>query len=459
MIPTKSQKRGVENFVVAKTTSTTIPVTGTLVDSSTGNVNLADGQLGIVAASSFGSVALNSFMDATPTLAENAVIAIYQGTSASANVVGSTAQYPLWVRSFAKTHDIDGRNNNILVTKQAFRLAAHNTWVVGVPSSSSTGAINVLDETEYRLNIGFRSRRVDIMMGTQVQSANLPISVVSPDFTALAATYPLPIDWIVTMFGYEINRNSSAFLAYNRYRGSSPVVALAVGIANSGPSGAAAGTAISGLTAGSTLAIFNYKGVVRSITLTAENLASINAAATASGFTHVFTIDTANAGTATGGTATGLFIMALDHNTSFVDRIPEVKVNLQVALPSGFDYETVSNVEAVRPDEGQGYGRVLDLWYQSTQGQRLYAQRHTEDPVINFPSPVDAAQNYVTYVIQHGTVDNPDIHSLVYSPKRDIILIPRYSSGTTAHPSIALLDTALNSWLPTTGNAAILNLV
>jgi len=459
MIPTKSNKRGVEKFLVAKTSSTTVPVTGTLVDSSTGNVNLADGQLGIVASSSFGTVALGSFMDATPTLAENAVLRIVQGTQYSANVVGSTAQYPLWVRSHESSHEIDGRNNNILVTKQNFRLAAHNVWVLGVPTAATAGDINVLNTTEYRLSIGFRSRRYDELMATNVMANTLVLSKTTPNFTTLSATYPLPIDWIVTQFGYEVNRNSSAFLAYNRYRGSAPVVALAVGEALSGPGGAAAGTAISSLTAGTTLAVFNYRGVVRSITLTEEILASINAAATASSFTHVFTIDTANAGTNVGGTATGLFLIALDHNTAYVDRIPQTKVNLDVKLPAGFDYTVVSNVETVLTDEGQGYGRPLDLWYQATDGQTKFMQRNTVDPVINFPSPVDTAQRYVTYVIHHGELRNNDIHHSSYAPKREVILIPRYSIGTTAHPVIALLDTALNSWLPSTGNPSILNLV
>lgn len=459
MLPTKSLKRGVESFVVAKASSTTMVTSGTLSNSSTGNVNLADGQFGIVARSSFGTVAPNSFMDATPVLSENAVIAIAQGTSASANVVGSTANYPLWVRSHEVTADIDGRNNNVLVTKQAFRQASHNVWVLGVPTTATSGEINVLDEKEYRMTIGFDSRRFQEFMATTVQAATLNINKTTPNFTDLSATYTEPTDWIVTQFGYEINRNSTAFTAFNRYRGSSPVVALAVGVALSGPGGAAAGTAISSLTAGSTLAVFTYRGIVRSITLTDEILQSINDAATASSFTHVFTIDTANAGTATGGTATGLFIIALDHNTSYVDRIPQVKVRLKVGLPGGFDWQNVSNVEAVKSDEGQGYGRVLDLWYQSTQGQRKYAQRHTVDPVINFPSPVDTSGKYVTYVIHHGNDGSSDFNGVNYAPKREIVLIPRYSTGTTAHPVIALLDTALNSWLASTGNSSVLTLV
>lgn len=459
MTPNKTNKRGVESFLVASTSATTIPTSGTLSDSSTGNVNLTNGQLGIISSSSFGSVAPESFMDATPTFAEAPVISLVQGTQYSASVNGSTAQYPLWVRSYERSKPIDGRNNNVLVTKQAFRLASHNVWVVGKPSTATSGGINVLDSTTYKLTIGFRSRRLEENMATTVQAANLSLTQTTPNFTDLSATYPLPVDWIVSKFGYEINRNSTAFNAYNRYRGASPVIALSVGLALSGPGGAAAGTAISGLTAGTNLSVFKYRGVVRSILLTTELLAAIQAAATASGFTHVFSIDTADAGTATGGTGTGLFIVALDHNTAYVDRIPQVKVSLQVGLPAGFNFTTVSNVNTVREDEGQGYGRVLDLWYQATAGQRKYTQRHTQDPVVNFASPVDTTQQYVTYVIQHGDNSSPDVHNIIYAPKREIVLIPRYSTGTTPHPSIALLDTALNSWLASTGNSNVLNLV
>lgn len=452
-------KRPVESFVVAIAGQSAMPTSGTVSDSATGNVNLANGQLGIATASQFGTVAPLTFMDATPTLAENAVISIYQGTSSSANVAGSTATYPLWVRPFEKTQDIDGRNNNILVTKQAFRLASHNIWSIGVPSSSTTGEINVLDETEYRLNIGFSSRRYDEFMSTGRQTANLPISKTTPDFTALGYTAVLSRDYIVTQFGYEINRNSNAFLQTNRFTGTDPVVAFAVGIALSGPGGAAAGTAISGIAAGDSFAVFNYKGVLRNITITEEMLASIVAAGTASGFTHLFTIDLANAGTATGGTATGLFIMALDSKIAYIDRIPEIKNRLFVGLPAGFDYSTVSNVERVQADEGQGYSRPLDLWYQATQGQRKYSQRHTEDPVINFPSPIVDGQQYLIYNILHGTTNQPDPTTLSYSPKREIVLIPRYSTGTTTNPLIALFDTALNTWLPTTGNPLIATIV
>jgi hypothetical protein len=289
-------------------------------------------------------------------------------------------------------------------------------------------------------------------MATQVQSANLTISKTTPDFTALGyASDALKRDWIVTNFGYEVNRNSTAFLSFNRYRGTSPVIALAVGTDSS------AGVLISGLNAGSTLAVFTYKGIVRNIVLTEEMASSIKAAALAADpdLTYVYTIDLANAGSTTGGTATALLFVALDHKPVYEDWIPQVKVRLQVGLPSGFDFNTVQVREFRSANEGQGYARQLNLWYQNTAGQRKYTQKHTTDPVINFPSPVVTGQQYVTYIINHGEVSNPDINSLVYSPKREVVLIPRYSTGTTTNPLIALFETAVNTWLVSTGNTAI----
>jgi len=446
MIPTNSQKRGVETFVVNRAAQTLMPSGGTtLSNSSTGNVNLSNGQLGIVSMSPYGTVALNTFIDDTPTFAEAPVIAIYQGTEYSQNVVGSTATYPLWVRPFEKTQDIDGRNNNIIVTKQAFAAGSHNVWVVGNISGATTGAINVVDneETEYRLNVGFRSRRYDELMATQAQTSNLTVGVTTPKWP-IGTADDLQRDYIVTHLGYQVNRNSKAFLSTSRYRNTAHVVALAVG------TDATAGTTVASLTAGTALAVFNYKGIVRSITLTQEMVTSLQTAATASGFTRVYTIDLANAGSTTGGTVTGLFLMALDHTPVYEDWIPQVKVALQVGLPSGFDVTTVQNRSYVNAAEGQGYGRQLDLWYKNTAGQRKYTQKHTTDPVINFPSPVDTTITYSTYVIHHGTTSNPDINSIIYAPKREVVLIP-----TTNITLIGNFENVMNLWLASTGNPAI----
>lgn len=440
-------KRATESFIVAKQGASTIPVTGTISNSSTGNVNLTEGQLGFISQSSFGTVALNSFMGATPTITESPKIAIYQGTSASANINGATATYPLFVRPFEKTNDLDGVNSKIFVTKQIFRLAANNIWTLGTISSTATGEINVLDETEYRMYITFNSRNMDEMNNGVYQNGGLRVSITTPDFTTLGTSAVLARDWIVTKLGYEINRNSSAFSLSQKYRGTDPVVAIAVGITT--------GTAISGITAGDSFAVFTYNGVDRSITIDAELLASIVAAGTASGFTHLQKIVLSEAGTTGSGTATGLFLIGMDRTLSYVDRIPEKKVRLRVGLNAGFDYSTVRLVEDNRADEGQGYSRQLEILYQNTAGQRKFAQRHVEDPVVAFPSPIVDGVQYHIYNINHGRSEQISVAGVSFSPYREIICIPRYSTGTTTNPAIALFDTALNSWLTSSANPVI----
>ncbi len=144
-------------------------------------------------------------------------------------------------------------------------------------------------------------------------------------------------------------------------------------------------------------------------------------------------------------------IMGLDDKTAFVDFIPEVKNRLQVGLTSGFNYPIVYNEELVKADEGQGKGRVLDLLYKATQGQRKYGLLHIEDPYVAFPSPVVTTTNYNVYNILHGNTNNPDIGSQTTSPFREIVLIP------TANTSLVTAFSAfLNAWLPATGNNAII---
>lgn len=454
-----NRKRATESFIVSIAGQSTMPTSGQYYNSATGNVSLANGQLGIVSASQWGTVAMNNFIDGSPTFAEAPVIAIYQGTSASGSVATASATYPLSVRSFEKTNSIDGRQKNVVVTKQPFRGAEYNVWTLGTISSTAAGEINVADETEYRLTVAFSSRRTDEHLSTGNQVASLPLTLTTPNFTDLGITDVLARDYITTHFGYQINTNSAAFLRSNRFQGSDPVIAFAVGIANSGPGGAAAGTAISGIAVGDTLAVVTIDGIDRSIVVTQEIHDSLTEASNDSGFTHIFKIELANAGTATGGTSTGLFIMGWDENLAFVDRIPQRKVRLRVALRSGFNYQTVSNKEYVMADEGQGYSRQLELLYQATQGQRKYAQRHVEDPVINYPSPIVDGQQYVVYNINHGRSEQVDTTNVIYSPYREIICIPRYSTGTTANPLISNFDTVLNAWLTATGNPTIVTVV
>ena len=456
-----SNKRPVESFVVAKQGQTAIPSSGTL-NNTNGNVNLNDGQLGVVSDSVYGTVALNAFTDATPTIAEAPVIAIYQGNSNSGSMNTASATYPLWVRPYERTSPIDGRGE-VVVTKQVYRGPAHSTWIVG-DATGEAGEINVLDETEYTLTTMFRGRRVEEFYSSQ-QAASLITSVTTPNFTTLGKTETEGRSWLVHNLAYDINLNSTALNVNPRRPHKSPVVAFAID--TTGASGDAigenmGGSASTALAAGDAVGVVNTDAGVRSITLTEAMATSIkNAALALAGGVianlewSIVTIDLASAYT---DTADLIMLMALDETTAYVDYIPQVKVRLEVGLTRGFDYSTVTNAQYVYADPGQGDGRSLNLWYAATQGQRKYNLRHVEDPVVNFSTtPFSTSITYCVYNIKHSSSRQVDTFNTVLQPFNEVIAIPTFSSGTTPNNVITLLDTAFNAYLAsTTHNTAII---
>lgn len=449
---TTNSRRANEHFIVSLAARTTMPVTGTLSNTTTGAVNLLDGQLGFVATSANGTTGHWSFTDATPTLAEAPQIAIVQGTPYSANPTTLGVPYPLWARPYEIIQPIEGRNQEVRVTKQAFTEARHNIFQIGVANAASTGNVNVLDNTAYQLAIRFTGRRQEELYGRS-QTAMLRANFAGANFSAtgLNLSTTLARDYILTNLAVDINQNSEALTGTGIRKGSDPVVCFGLGIAT-----ATGATEIATLAVGQVVPVYkNAQGVIRSITLTSEMLASIAAASAASpAFTHILTVSLADAGITTGGTVEALWIMATDERIAFVDYMPQVKVYLQVGLTAGFN-SAVNVAELVKGNEGQGYGRVLDLQYKATQGQRKYAGQHHEDPVINFPSPVLTTEKYVVYTINYGTPNPYSVFTGNSLPHKAIICIPAESAPTVTNALIATFDSTLNSWLTSTGNTVI----
>jgi hypothetical protein len=458
-----SNKRPVENFIIGKQGVTTMVATGNLNDTD-GDVRLADGQLGIVSDSIYGTVALNAFCDATPTVAEAPVIAIYQGTSDSAAMATATATYPLWVRPYERTAPIDGRGR-LTITKQIARVPSHSIWIVG-DATGNDGEINVLDETEYTITTMFRGRRIEEFYSEQ-SAASLIVSVTTPNFTDLGKTETEGRSYLVHNLAYQVNQNSKVLNLNTRRPSKSPVVAFAID--TTGASGTAIGENAGGspstaLAAGDVVPVVNTTAGLRNITLTEAQAESIkNAALELAGGViadlewTIVTIDLASAYT---DTVDLIMLMALDENTVYVDYIPQVKVRLEVGLTRGFDYNTVLNAQYSYADEGQGDGRSLNLLYNATQGQRKYNLRHEEFPVVNFDTaPFDTAITYCVYNILHSSARQVDTFNTVLQPFREIVAVPTYSSGTTPNNVITLLDNAFAAYIgSTTHNHAVIAL-
>jgi len=455
-----ASQRANENFIVSNpTTIPDFPATNAGILLSTGannifNAPLHNGQLGFVADSPFGTAAMHSYLDATPTVTESPVIAIYQGNENTRNVSTASATYPLSVRPFERTAAIDGRNR-ITVTRQNYRIPTHSTWVLGQPNAATTGKINVLDLTEYQLRIAFRGRRVDEFYSEQA-AASLVSSITTPDFTTLNTGVNSARAWIIHNLAYNINRNSQAFAQTSRFPSNVPVVAFVVS------STATAGVQIGGaspITGGTAVTVVDVAtGTDKVLTLTESMATSIkNAFLAKSGLpllSVTWRIIPANLADTTTGSADMLVLMALDETLAFNDRIPQVKVRLDVGLTRGFEFETVSNLEWEQADEGQGLGRVLDLQYQATQGQRKYTLRHTLDPVINYPSPVNKNEVYNTFTIMHEYYHQNSFWGGDTIYRREIVLVPNSSVANIIAVSTNL-ETYLNSFLASGNNGTV----
>ena len=454
-----NNKRKLESFVVAKVGQTSIPTSGTYYNSGSGAVSLNDGQLGIISDSVYGAVAANVFVNATPTIATAPVIKILSGTAQSANPA-APATYPLWNRPFRATSAIDGRNT-VLVTKQPYRGPEHSVWVIG-NTIGQADAVNVLDETLYQISIGFRSRRT-IEAFSSEQAAYLRPSYTSKDYAGLGLSDTLATDDILTNFAWQINRNSQQFALNSRFPSRSPILALLIDTTGT------TGTEIGGLTpiaAGDVIDVVTTTAGTKTITLTEAMATSIkDTAIAATGDViadvtwSIMVTDLASAGSATGGTADMLMLVALDHITAYTDFVEPIKVTLEVALPTGFTYNTVRALHGNKADEGQGLFRQMDLYWKKTQGQREYNLRHTEDPIVNFATPFVTDEKYVTYSFSHGNFNQVDTSNIIQSPFLDVVCIPAYSTGTTPNPLIVTFDGIINSWLASTAhNDAIVTL-
>lgn len=449
--------RSVENFLVAKTGTTWFNTPGSgfnITDPTDGSCVLADGQLGLFSASDRGFTANNVNTDATPTVAEAPVVYLAQGTGYSANPGAYPgAKYPLWNRPYERSQDINSAYS-VRARKQAYTLPTHSVWTVGQPDTTA-GEISVLDNTEYQIRIAYRGRRADEFYNPQGTNAFNP-HFVTPNYTALGTAEPR--DHMLQNLTWNINRNSLAVnVNRTRFKGNDPIVALAI------DSTGAAGTEIGGATpiaAGDFLPIVSTQFGVRGITLTESQAQSLKAAALeASGAANiaaltwsVLTIDLATAGSVTGGVADLFMILALDSELAYEDRIPQVKTRLDIGLTVGFDFATVYHQENSYASEGSGEGRVWNLIYKATEGQRKYSLDHTMDPVIEFPSPVDEAEKYDSFIFEHYRVADIDTYNTINSPLKTIVLIPTADSGLST-----AFENSMNSWLDSKDDSRIVD--
>jgi len=214
-----------------------LQTTGSLTDDSTGAVNLGEKEIGIINMSTAASdntgakVALNTFLD-TGSLAFASSsfpqIKLVQGTENSANP--PVDNRPGIKRAYESSATIQADEKVWMNIKSA---KAGSYSIVGVDN------INVSDEAEYRLRIGFFGKYHDIMYsgGTTSTPVYTPY-YVSPDYSALITAGDLSgtgeaLDHLVKNLVAETNRSSAAFSLPQINRGGQQLV-MALAIATDG---------------------------------------------------------------------------------------------------------------------------------------------------------------------------------------------------------------------------------
>lgn len=439
-------KRANETFLLATGNQAVIADgTTTLVDAD-GTTNLASGQLGVFHVGIEGTNTPYTAIAVGDTFIESPAIMISQGTANAADAgLGTDGVYK---KPHRDSHRIVGKNTRYWRGK-AYVAPRQNAWVIGADDAASDAIGTPLDETTYSVRISFKGRRNDEAYSLSTRDSVIA-SVTTPDYTTLGTVNPL--DHLIQNMVSELNKMSRLIVTNGR-RGNKNFVALAVRF-EAGFSGANSTTNVSALDSlDGAVAVTGYGFSTDAETAAANDNSAMGAAFVAmvadtncdvDTDTQVVDLDLATAGVAVSG-CNGIIIIALDALTAYVDRIPQLKTDLEVSLPNGFA-TTVGCYDSSAMKEGENTPRQLQILYNDTQGQREYPanQNRTEFPVITPPLTFDTTAIYSVYIIESDSVDTKLISPNVVSPLRTYIVIPD-ASTTTKNGLEAVLNSYFNS--------------
>lgn len=430
-------KRAVESILVA-TGNAALPAGGTsLVNNTTGELNLATGQLVVLDGSSQGSNALNTALTAGDTTANSPTIRIAQGKVNVANMEASI-QFPLQERPYEISGDIIG--NGVVAYRGTAFDQSHRSAVLVGGVAAAADQINIEDSSEYQLNVAFRGRRVQEYDTSTHGSYSRRYSFTSPEYSTLGLTSSL--DHLVQHLAYNVNRDSRQF-NFNapNFGANQPVLALA--IKTTGGSG----VAINAVATTVVPVLVTAQGITKSITLDAELVDTLAEVVANGQLTTAATIELIDLSTAGNAAKTDrLLLVALNEIPAYVDRIPFLKIRLEVGLGGAFNNATVLNSSDSAAFEGEGTYRQWKIYYDNTAGQRKYSQyRGFEVLKIEVPSDLVSTVNYDAFIIEHFESHQLQLAGISNSPQKTIILVPTGDTVTKAS-----LEAVLNPWMAST---------
>lgn len=447
-------KRAVEQILLATGNQSVIADGATALVNSSGQCNLASGQLGVFSAGIEGTLADGISINTGDSVSDAPAIEIAVGLP-NASLPGPGTYAGFYNKTHLKSHRIFGKMTKYWKGK-AYVTPRLNAWVLGADDAATDAIGTPLDETTYSLRVTFKSRRHDEAYGVTTRDS-IVASFTTPDYTTLGTVNPL--DHLIQNLTSELNKNSRQIVT-DGHRGTKPFVALAVRFEGSF-SGANSTTNVSDLDSldGNTT-VTGYGFATDTETSAANNNSQMGAAfaamvadtdADVDTDTQVVALNLTTAGAATSG-CNGIIILALDELIAYDDRVEQLKVDLEVAKFAGFG-TAVGLYDSSELKEGAWSPRQITILWNDTVGQRGYSQNRSIIPIIQNPPVTDLLSStgiYDLYLIESEGLQRELVSPDNVSLQRTYIFVPNGSSTTKNG-----LEAVLNAYFGSVGLPAV----
>ena len=447
-----------ENILVASADSAL--ASGTLVNSATGVVNLADGQIGLVSAKHGQGVAYNTFLTAGQTVSDARFVRLVQGTPGSADLRTNKGN-PANDLPYVQSQLIDGKSP-VVVTGKVATVPSYSAWMIG-DVAANNGSISTADSTEYLMHIAFTGVRNDREFSVS-GIETLPVSYTTPNYTALGLTSGQALDQLIKNVAYQTNVNSRMLGATQAAgdRGNRNILALAINVGGgTGVTGTPVTTAgqqsvtVEDISTGAVSSIAVYYDGTNTYSVDVDATMQqtfVNLIANSTPLINASTVEVINLATAGAAANADAFILiGTDAETaSVVDTEERVKTRIHVGLEYNFNSLNPNKEEASVAYEGAGQGRKWLLRSDRYNQLNQYTQQNQPrmEYFIDPPKYVDATKNYNVFIIENVRENNVNYSHTAYNPSRTILLVENTGTlGTGLSNVVTSLNAIVDPWL------------
>lgn len=421
---------------------------------------VANGQLGVISwDDSATHIAKGDFFSATNdvagtgpnTKADIRKIKIVQGTGNSADYSGLNANSiahsaPSFIASKVIT---DKDEINFVGT--AATVGRNSAFLVGADVAGTT-SINPLDDSVYRLSVGFHSTRRDKVFGTRSTDAAHLTTATPSTFSSIGLTTKADkVDWIIQRLVFEgALRSKAVNLSETGYTGTKPFIALAIDL-----DGGGTGTAISAVAAGTPFNFVTKNGTTYSYTPNAAFVASLTEAVANTSLLTTSEIGVVDLSTTQAHDA--ILIVALDEGINGVvtDHETRQKVRLRVSMNEVMyqDSNITYLAEASRYIDPQGLGRHLQLEYIDRAKKQVYTQQWfgMSNSFLQAPDYINTSGTYNVFDIYTNEDKLMPEGRVEKIPHVTKILVPATSAGVGEATTVTSLNAILTPWLNSVG--------